>query len=65
MADFAIHLCVHCGTVCKGKYCSMCSTAAGRKAVDEENLEILKDWIKSGVKVGGDYWLRLKRQYQL
>ena len=40
MSDFAIHLCVHCGERCKGKYCNDCSTKAGRDKLTQEQKEL-------------------------
>jgi len=46
--DYVIHLCVHCGEYCRGKYCSKCSTAAGRAQIDNENKKIREENIKKG-----------------
>ena len=43
-----IYYCLHCGELCKGKYCNMCSTAAGRKEVDSLNEEIKKENLAKG-----------------
>ena len=32
-----INLCLHCSTQCGGKYCPQCSTAQGRRDMDEAN----------------------------
>jgi len=40
-----IYWCTHCGEVCKGKYCNMCTTVEGRKEVDRLNAEI-----RNGIK---------------
>lgn len=48
MSDFARHYCSHCGELCKGKYCNDCSTAAGRKKIDQNNAEIKKENTKKG-----------------
>ena len=38
-----IHLCIHCSSKAKGsgKYCDQCSTAAGRKEMDEANRTLM------------------------
>lgn len=38
-----IHLCLHCGEYCKGKYCSGCSTAFGRKKLTDAQEELKKE----------------------
>ena len=35
-----IHICVHCGEKCNGKYCNECRTAEGRHKVDLQNRKI-------------------------
>ena len=43
-----IHICYHCSTPCKGKYCDQCRTAKGRKEQDEANKSLFKS-------IGKDY----------
>ena len=54
MVEFSstIHWCVNCQENCNGKYCSSCSTVAGRKKMAEEQKLVKAENISKGFIYG-------------
>lgn len=49
--EYVIYYCSHCGEKTRGKYCKTCTTADGRKNIDQQNAEIREENKKKGYKV--------------